>query len=107
MPADCATILPMENRLAGIVATLWFFFALLSLFLALAFSPIGLRSLLPGPHPITWICPVLLAMPPMALAYRLILGRAVPRLCLWAVAILLAAFGFLLVVFVVTTFVGH
>ena len=67
----------------------------------------SLIALLPGPHPITWICPVLLAMPPMALAYRLILGRAVPRLCLWAVAILLAAFGFLLVVFVVTTFIGH
>jgi multidrug efflux pump subunit AcrB len=44
----------MTGRLTGIVATLWFFTAMLSLFIAMVFSPMGLGLLLLDSHPVTW-----------------------------------------------------
>jgi hypothetical protein len=97
----------MESRLAGIVATLWFFFALLSLFIALVFSPMGLRLLVPDTHPITWIYPAFLILPPMVLGVGNLIGTRASRLLLWPLAaaqgmVVLALFAYL-----AATFVGH
>jgi len=97
----------MGSRLVGIVATLWFFFALLSLFVALAFSPMGLRLLIPGSHPGTWLYPAFLALPPIVLASQSLLGRRASRLVLWPLAVALSALAFLLFAFLGSTFVGH
>lgn len=97
----------MMERLSGIVATLWFFFALLSLFVALAFSPLGLRLLLPGIHPFTWIYPAFLVVPPFVLAGRKVLNPKNFRGLLWILASGLAAMGLLLGAFITTMLVGH
>lgn len=97
----------MENRLIGIVATLWFFIALLSLFVALVLSPMGLRLLLPGSHPSTWLYPALLTIPPVVLASRNLLGRTVSRPLLWLLVTALAVFTMLLFGFLGSIFVGH
>ena len=72
----------MTGRLTGIVAALWFFFALLSLFIALAFLPLGLRLLLPSTTPSTWVYPLLLALPPIVLGFGRFLGPRVSSLLL-------------------------
>jgi hypothetical protein len=97
----------MESRLAGIVATLWFFFALLSLFIALIFSPLGPRLLLPGTHPSTWIYPAFLTLPPVILALRMLIGKRVSHLLLWPLATALALVSLLLFAFLAATFVGY
>ena len=97
----------MRNRLIGIVATLWFFFAVLSLFMALAISPMGLRLLLPGTRPITWLYPALLIMPPVILACQNGLGAKLSRTLLWLFASVLAAFALVLFAFLSLMFVGH
>jgi len=97
----------MERRLIGIVATLWFFFALLSLFVALAFSTMGLRMLLPGVQPKTWIFPVFLALPPAILASQKLLTPRVSRILLWPVAVALATLALLLLIFLASTFFGR
>jgi len=97
----------MESRLAGIVATLWFFLALLSLFIALVFSPMGLRLLLPDAHPITWIYPALLTVPPVVLGLERLIGTRVSRLLLWPLASALGVVALLLFAYLAATFVGH
>lgn len=97
----------MTSRLAGIVGTIWFFFALLSLFIALAFSPMGLRLLLPGEHPITWLYPAFLALPPVVLGLGSVIGAKVSRLLLWPLAVALGLIAFLLFGFLTASFVGH
>lgn len=97
----------MTSRLAGIVGTLWFFFALLSLFIALAFSPMGLRLLLPGVHPITWLYPAFLVLPPVVLALGSVIGNKVSRLLLWPLAVALGLLAFLLFAYLAAIFVGY
>jgi len=97
----------MTSKLTGIVATLWFFFALLSLFIASAFSPMGLRLLLPDAHPITWIYPAFLVLPPVVLSLSAIIGTRVSRLLLWPLAVALGLIAFLLLGYLAGTFVGH
>jgi hypothetical protein len=89
----------MESRLFGIVATAWLFFTILSLFVALAFSPMGLRLLLPEKHPVTWVYPALLIAPPLIVAFHGMLGPKATRVLLWAMAIALTACAMLLIVF--------
>lgn len=97
----------MESRLTGVVATLWFFFAVLSLFIAVGFSPLGLRLLLPGTHPNTWIYPALLTLPPIALGSSRIVGSTNARLLLWPLATVLGVAAVLLFAYLAATFVGH
>ena len=97
----------MANRLAGFVATLWFFFALLSLFIALALSPMGLGLLLPDTHPITWVYPALLALPPIALVCQKFVSTQVFRVVFWALALSLAVVGLALFAFLFGVFLGH
>lgn len=97
----------MESRLAGIVATLWFFFALLSLFIASVISPMGLRLLLPGTHPTTWIYPVLLTLPPVAIGLGKFIGPRRSRQLLWPLGGALGVAASLLFLYVAATFVGH
>ena len=97
----------MGSRLTGIVATLWFFIAILSLFVALVLSPMGLRLLLPGSSPVTWVYPALLTIPPVALACQKYLGRSVSAVLLWLIAISLSAFALLLFALLATTFLGN
>jgi len=97
----------MASRLTGIVATLWFFFALLSLFIALVFSPMGLRLLLPGNHPVTWFYPVLLVLPPVVLGLGKAIGTRLSPLLLWPLAVSLGLVALLLFGFLAATFVGH
>lgn len=99
--------LHMTGRLTGIVATLWFFTALLSLFIALVFSPMGMRLLLPGTHPVTWLYPAFLMLPPVVLGLSTIIGAKVSRLLLWPLALALGLMAFLLFGFLAATFVGH
>ena len=103
----CASLGNLENRLAGLVATLWFFFALLSLFIALVFSPMGLRLLLPGTHPGTWVYPALLTLPPIALGCQKLAGRVISRLMLWTITLSLAVVALLLFAFLAASFVGY
>ncbi|PZU62897.1 hypothetical protein [Sphingobium sp.] len=84
-----------------------FFFALFSLFIALAFSPMGLRLLLPGSHPITWLYPAFLALPPAILVLGSVIGNKVSRLLLWPLAVALGLLAFLLFGYLAATFVGH
>lgn len=95
------------SRLTGIVATLWFFFALLSVFIALVFSPMGLRLLLPSTHPITWLYPAFIALPPVVLGLTAVIGTRVSRLLLWPLAGTLGLAAFLLFSFLAVTFVGQ
>lgn len=97
----------MESRLAGIVATLWFFFALLSLFIALVFSPMGVGLLLPNTHPITWIYPAFLTLPPVVLGLGRLIGTTGSRLLLWLLAAALGVVALLLFAYLAATFVGH
>ena len=97
----------MASRLTGIVATLWFFFALLSLFIALAFSPMGLSLLLPGNHPITWLYPAFLVLPPVVFGLGKVMGTRVSSLLLWPLAVALGLIALLLFSFLAVTFVGH
>lgn len=97
----------MENRLSAIVATLWFFFALLSLFVASVFSPMGLRMLLPGTHPTTWIYPVLLTLPPVAIGLGKFIGARRSRLLLWPLGGALGVVASLLFLYAAATIVGH
>jgi len=97
----------MTSRLIGIVATLWFFSVLVSLFIALAFSPLGLRLLLPSTHPSTWLYPAFLALPPVVLGLGRLLGPRVSRLLLWPLVMTLGAAAMLLFGFLAAAFVGH
>lgn len=97
----------MESRLAGIVATLWFFFALLSLFIASVLSPMGLRLLLPGTHPTTWIYPVLLTLPPVAIGLGKFIGTRRLRLLLWPLGVALGVVASLLFFYFAAIFFGH
>lgn len=97
----------MTSRLAGIVGTLWFFFALLSLFIALVMSPMGLRLLLPGMHPITWLYPAFLTLPPAVLVLGSFIDNKVSRLVLWPLVVALGLLAFLLFGYLAATFVGH
>ena len=81
----------MRTRLFGIVATLWFFVAVLSLFVALVFSPLGLRLLLPGAQPSTWIYPTLLTVPPIFLLSEHWLGAKPSPVALGFLALALSA----------------
>jgi len=97
----------MENRLVGIVATLWFFVTLLSLFIALAFSPMGLLLLLPGINPTTWIYPAFLALPPIALGCQNVMGKTISRLLLWLLTSVMTAAVLLLSGYLAMSIVGH
>ncbi|OJY61606.1 MAG: hypothetical protein BGP16_06510 [Sphingobium sp. 66-54] len=97
----------MANRLAAIIITLWLFFALLSVFVALAFSPMGLRLLLPDRHPVSWVYPALLIVPPVALASQSLLSARFSRLSLWIIVIPLGAFTLLLLAFFGSAFFAH
>jgi hypothetical protein len=97
----------MANRLTGIILTLWFFFAVLSVFVALAFSPMGLRLLLPDKHLISWVYPALLVVPPVALASQSLLSARLSRILLWALVVPLTAFTLLLIAFFGSAFFAH
>ena len=96
----------MSARLTGIVATLWFFFAVASLFIALALSPLGIRLLLPGLHPTSWIYPALLLFPPLLLIGQRVMGERAARSLGWILAISMTAAGLLLFAFLAATFLG-
>ncbi|ANK12903.1 hypothetical protein [Erythrobacter neustonensis] len=97
----------MGNRLAGIAATLWFFFALLSLFVALALSPMGLRLLLPTAHPASWIYPTLLVAPPIALLSQRLLGARLSSRLLWPLTLALGIMLLALITLIGALFLGH
>jgi len=97
----------METRLAGIVITLWFFFGLLSLFIASVFSPMGMGLLLPDRHPLSWIYPALLLLPPITLGLHRVSTSTASRLLLFAVATALGISALALFAFLAATFVGH
>lgn len=97
----------MGTRLAVIAATLWFFFALLSLFVALALSPMGLRLLLPAAHPTSWIYPTLLVVPPIVLLSRRLLGARLSSSLLWALTLALGLMAVVLFAFIGALFFGH
>lgn len=96
----------MGPRIFGIVVTGWFLFTILSLVVALAFSPMGLRLLLPEEHPVTWIYPALLVLPPVIIATRNLLGARATLFLLWPLAVVLAAFDVLLLVFLGSALLG-
>ena len=96
----------MSARLNGIVATLWFFFAIASLFIALALSPMGLRLLLPGSQPTSWIYPSLLLFPPLLLVGQRVVGTRASKVIGWALAIAMAVVGLLLILFLAAKFLG-
>ncbi len=100
-------VLAMANRLTGIIITLWFFFAVLSVFVALAFSPMGLRLLLPDKHPVSWVYPALLVLPPVTLALQSVLSARLSRILLWALLVPLTALTLLLVAFFGSAFFAH
>lgn len=97
----------MGTRLVGIVATLWLFFALLSLFVAFALSPMGLRLLLPATHPASWIYPALLVFPPVALLSRRLLGTRLSTGLLWTLTLALSLMALALFAFIGAMFLGH
>jgi uncharacterized membrane protein YfhO len=97
----------MTGRLTAIVATLWFFIVLLSLFIALVFWPMRLGLLLPGTHPLTWLYPAILLLPPVVLGLRTIVGARVSRLLLGPLALALGLIAFFLFGFLAATFVGR
>ena len=97
----------MANRLTSIVITLWFFFAVLSVFVALVFSPMGLRLLLPDKHRVSWVSPALLVLPPVSLALQSVLSARLSRILLWALLVPLAALTLLLVAFFGSAFFAH
>ncbi|MBA3729804.1 MAG: hypothetical protein H0W92_03230 [Sphingomonas sp.] len=96
----------MRTRLTGIVLTLWFILAVLSLFVALAFSPLGIRLLLPGSQPGTWIYPLFLTVPPVFLFSQHWLGDEASQITLWSFALALGAFVLVLLAFVGNLFFG-
>ena len=93
-----------KARLTGVVATLWAFFALFSVFVALTLSPMGLRLLLPSTHPSTWIYPALLVIPPSVLLCQRFLSMRVAQVLLWCLSLALGAFTLLLVAFTASFF---
>jgi multidrug efflux pump subunit AcrB len=97
----------MANRLTGIILTIWFFFVVLSVFVALAFSPMGLRLLLPDKHPVSWVYPALIVVPPVALASQGIFSARLSRILLWALVVPLTVFTLLLIVFFGSAFFAH
>lgn len=97
----------MANRLTGIIITLWFLFAVLSVFVALAFSPMGLRLLLPDKHPVSWVYPALLVLPPVTLALQSVLSARLSRILLGALIVPLTALTLLLVAFFGSAFFAH
>ena len=97
----------MANRLTGIIITLWFLFAVLSVFVALAFSPMGLRLLLPDKHPVSWVYPALLVLPPVTLALQSVLSAMLSRILLGALIVPLTALTLLLVAFFGSAFFAH
>lgn len=68
----------MSHRLSGALMTAWVFFAIASL-LAVALSPSGFSLLLPGFHPVTWLYPAGLLLPPLVLFSQRALGPNVSR----------------------------
>ena len=97
----------MSTRLVGIVATLWFFFALLSLFIALALSPLGLRLLLPAANPASWVYPSLLVFPPVVLLTQRLLGATLSKMALRFLALTLGSMTLLMFVFVRSLILGR
>lgn len=97
----------MGTRLFGIIVTLWFFFALQSLFVALVLSPMGLRLLLPGANPTSWLYPALLVCPPFALLTQRLVGSRLSNALLWFFALVLGGMVALLFVFLGSLFFGH
>jgi len=93
--------------LTGIIITLWFLFAVLSVFVALAFSPMGLRLLLPDKHPVSWVYPALLVLPPVTLALQSVLSARLSRILLGALIVPLTALTLLLVAFFGSAFFAH
>ena len=96
----------MGQRLTSILVTLWFFFAIASLFIALAMSPMGIRLLLPNSQPSSWLYPALLALPPIPFLVQHSLGSRVSRPLAFILATSLAFVGLLLFLFVASMFVG-
>ena len=96
----------MSQRLSSILMTLWFFFAIASLFIALALSPMGIRLLLPGSQATSWVYPALLVLPPLLLLVQRSLGSRVSRPLALILAASLALIGLLLFVFLASMFVG-
>jgi len=77
----------MSSRLSGIVATLWFFFAIFSVFVALVLSPMGLRLLLPDAEPASWFYPTFLLLPPILLVAQGHFDSKLTRATLWLMSI--------------------
>jgi hypothetical protein len=96
----------MTSRLFGIVATFWLMFTVFSLIVALAFSPMGLHLLIPDKHPITWVYPALIVVPPVLLASQNLLKPKAIRLILWPLAIMLTGFVMVLLLFLGSAFFG-
>ena len=97
----------MNARLVGIVGTLWFFFALMMLFIAFVYSGVGFRLLLPEGHPATWIVPILLFGVPALLASQRFVSPKFSRPVFWMALIGLAVLGVGLFAFLSSIFVGH
>lgn len=102
-----ANLWRMKTRLLGMVATLWFFFALASLFIAAVLSPMGLSLLLPDRHPSSWLYPALLSVPPIVLLGQHFLSARLSKTLLWPLAVALGLFAFLLFAFLASFFFAH
>jgi len=92
----------MSLRLAKIILPLWLCFTLMSVSIALFFSPMGLRLLLPEWHPLSWIYPALIVLPPIVVGTQKHLNTRASRLMMWSIAVPLAAFALLLLAFLGT-----
>ena len=98
----------MKNlRLVGILGTLWFFFALMMIFIATVLSPMGLRILLPDRQPATWALLGLLFGTPLLLAGLHFAPPKVSAVLIWVICGFLALLTAALFLFLTALFVGR
>ena len=95
-----------STRLLGIVGTLWFFFAIMEMFVA-SISPMGIRILLPERHPATWIASMLLFGTPILILSQRFAPPKVAGVLSWITVAGLGFFVVALFAFLAAMFVGH